>query len=463
MTIETAVDAGWTLLAGMLVFFMQAGFTLLESGYVKARNIQSILMKNAIDASVAGIAWYLLGYGLAFGEDSWHKEHKGGFAGTDHFAPGSDELTDGTGSYVDFFFQYTFCATAATIVSGGVAERCKLEAFAVVSFLLTLVYYPLVVHWTWGGGFLTQNGYSDFAGSGVVHMFGGFAALAGAIVCGPRHGRFTPGEEANFAPSNMLYICVGAFVLWFGWYGFNAGSTLGLSGGNDLLAARAATNTAISAAFGSISSFLTSYIKDKKFNVAAFANGILGGLVGITAGCAGMDTHLACATGIISGLLVESSSELLKKLKIDDPVGAFPVHGACGIWGVIAIGLFDMEKGWWSGKKTFDILLGPNITGIITIAVWSFSTSLVTFLALKYAGLLLVSPETQTAGLDLEKFALERIPSRKSERETGLVPATGVVPEIEMPEKPITPVVDLKAAVEDIVVEGEVVETVETV
>ncbi|CAD7956666.1 unnamed protein product [Amoebophrya sp. A120] len=493
-----AVDTGWIILCGALVFTMQAGFTFLEAGFVKKRNIQSILMKNLIDAAMAGIAWYLLGYGIAFGEEYDFGSQRStaggasvsppttsmtltGFFGSTLFLPSSQDFEQHGGSYTDFFFQYTFCATAATIVSGGVAERCKLQGFAAISFLLTLLFYPTVVHWTWGGGWLKQIGFTDFAGSGIVHMFGGFAALVGAVACGPRHGRFFPsngsaavldnanssstrpadhslGQELlqrkirggvggsnsqrrdhaasqisissrssraltttvqppptevdDFAPTNMLYICVGSFILWFGWYGFNAGSTNGLTNGKAVTAARVATNTATAAAFGTVSSFLVNFIRVKKFDIAAFANGMLGGLVGITAGCASVDLWDSMVIGIISGVVVEFATVLLLTLEIDDPVAAFPVHGACGIWGLLAVGLFDEKKGFFktatANTPPSTALLHAQVIGLFAITIWAVVTCGLTFYLLKFTDNLVVSAEHQLFGIDLVEFTLER-------------------------------------------------------
>jgi len=411
--LETSLDAGWTILAGVLVFFMQAGFTLLEAGNVRTKNTVNILMKNIIDTSVGAIGWFLIGYGLAFGKT------QDGYLGTDSFFMMHDDLKtkeDGSFLYAFWFFQFTFCATAATIVSGALAERCRLEGYCIFSLLMSVFIYPIVVHWTWGGGWLSEEGYTDFAGSGVVHMTGGIAALVGAFVLQPRIDRFNPEviAKAEFRPTSVLNVCFGTFILWFGWYGFNAGSTTALSGSNAEVAGHCAVTTTLSAACGGIISFALFSLKAKKFDVAAFANGILGGLVGITAGCNNVDTWAACAIGVISGLILFATVLFLDwismkgyplfaglKLQFDDPLSAFAVHGACGMWGVLAVGFFDMDKGLFYDGKFEDIML-PNILGIVAITMWVVVTTAPLFAVLRALKIFRVSEELEEAGLDSE-------------------------------------------------------------
>jgi Amt family ammonium transporter len=406
--LTAAIDVGWIIFAGCLVFLMQAGFTLLEAGYVRTKNTQSILMKNVMDCATGALGWFAMGYGLAYGEDSKDAEEGGGFIGTDHFFVRNKDLKkDGTGvGFANFFFQWTFCATAATIVAGSMAERCHLEGYILVSLSLSVLLYPVVVHWTWGGGWLAEKGYNDFAGSGVVHMFGGIVALVGAKILGPRLGRFDPAtmEEVK-KPSSMLNICLGTLMLWFCWFAFNAGSTLGLSGGNSLTAGRCCATTMLSAASGGLTGFIIASKREKKFDIGAFTNGILGGLVGITAGCANIDLHLAVLIGFIAGIIVDLATALLEKLQIDDPVGAFPVHGACGIWGVIAAGLFDLDKGWFTTSTNFNDSLGPQLLGILAIAAWASCCTAPLFLFLNKIGMLHVGEGMEERGLDNEFVA----------------------------------------------------------
>ena len=246
-----------------------------------------------------------------------------------------------------------------------------------------------------------------FTGSGVIHMTGGVAALCGAVIVGPRTGRFSESSEHNYGPTSVLNIALGTFILWFGWFGFNGGSTLGLSGGVALQAAQACVVTTMSAAFGGIVSFLVSSFLNKKYDVCAFANGILAGLVGITAGCGNMDVPASCGIGMVSGVIVVLSSNLLQKLKIDDPVDAFSVHGACGIWGVVAAGLFDKDLGLFTGEEgDFHAALGPNLVGILAIATWSAGVSTPIFLVLLKLNLLRASEAEQMEGLDQEFTAV---------------------------------------------------------
>jgi len=406
--IKTSLDAGWTMIAGILVFFMQAGFSLLESGMVRKKNTLNIIMKNIIDVSVGAVGWWLVGYALAFGESGEIFGHK--VYGTSKFAMLHRDLkTDSDGSflYAFWFFQFTFCATAATIVSGALAERCKVEGYVIFSFVMSVLVYPVVVHWTWGGGWLSEEGYSDFAGSGVVHMTGGVAALVGASVLGPRIGRFDEelGKSTEFAPTNLLNVCLGTFILWFGWYGFNAGSTTALSGSSAEVAGHCAVTTTLSAACGGIMSFALFSIKYKKYDLGSFANGILAGLVSITAGCANVDTHAAVFIGLIGGAIVFAVTTGLEalgfksKVQIDDPISAFAVHGASGMWGVLAVGLFDLDLGMVYGNDFADCMR-PNLYGIFAITLWVVITTTPLFLILKSAGILRVSEDEEKAGLD---------------------------------------------------------------
>lgn len=395
------LDVAWTLLAGVLVFYMQAGFAMLEAGSVRAKNSQHMIMKNVIDASMGAIGWWCIGYGIAFGASNADSA-----IGTDMFFVTDHTLKNVEGSqdmsFHIWFFQYTFCATAGTIVSGAMAERTELLVYLFFALLMSTFIYPMIVHWTWGGGWLAQDGYTDFAGSGVVHLVGGAAALAGAVVVGPRAGRFDPSvDQSEFDPSSRSQICLGTLILWFGWYGFNAGSTTQMTDGAAEVAARCCVTTTIAAAAGGITSFLVSSYMSKQYDMVAYANGVLGGLVGITAGCSNMDTHTAFIIGIVSGFIYVGSSKLLEKLKVDDPIGAFPVHGACGIWGLVATGLWDMDKGWWYGNE-FEKCIGPNLLGVLVIVCWTVGMSLPFFLTMKFFNLLRVKPEVEEMGMDQE-------------------------------------------------------------
>jgi len=374
-----ALDSCWMILCGALVMFMHAGFAMLETGSCRAKNASNVLLKNLMNVCVGTLAWYLFGWGFAYGGP---KNEDGNldntFIGTKEFAANGFMTTDADGNItpveggtgqslmLSWFFQWAFCTAAATIVSGGVAERVKSQTYGAYSFVMAGFIYPVVVAWTWGYGWLITLGgvgFMDFAGSGIVHLTGGVSALAGAVVLGPRRGRFDAGKEEEFAPHNMPLVALGTLSLWFGWYGFNCGSTLGLAGDatgaadfstKGAMAAQVAMNTTLSAATGGITAFALFYAITKLYDVSAFCNGILAGLVSITAGCGNMDCGSAIVTGMIGACFFVCSSIGQKKLKIDDPVDASSVHGAAGIWGVMACGLFDWGNGFdhyhgWSG------------------------------------------------------------------------------------------------------------------
>lgn len=396
--LAAAMDVAWMLFGGCLVFFMHTGFTLLEAGSVRRKSGNSILVKNLLTVCSSAVAWMFLGWGVAFGRDN----HGGnGFIGVDGYLAQSKELSK-TGAFKDWFFQWTFCATAATIVSGAVAERCGIMAYGLASMVITTFIYPVVVHWTWGGGYLAGQGYKDFAGSGIVHLTGGTAALILAKILGPRNARFDPDAQTLFRPSNHVNIAVGAMILWFGWYGFNAGSTLQLSGGNAQLAAHICCTTTLSAAGGGLSAFAISILL-KENPAIALPNGILAGLVGVTAGCANVDLYAALIIGLIAGATYSLANWGLFKAQIDDPVSASAVHGACGIWGVLAMGLFHTEDGLLYGAPASK-LLWPNLQGIVLIMLWTSVWATVGGLALDKAGIFRVPLDAERMGMDVYEF-----------------------------------------------------------
>ncbi|CAJ1346012.1 unnamed protein product, partial [Effrenium voratum] len=361
-----ALDSAWLCLCGALVMFMHAGFAMLETGCCRAKNASNVLMKNLVNVCVGTLGWWSLGWAFAYGAQNGN-----GFIGTTGFFGWdfySQNATTGVitpvtcngegcqSTMLSWFFQWAFCTAGATIVSGAVAERVKSPTYAAYAFFMTSFIYPVVVAWTWGGGWIASVldvGYMDFAGSGVVHLTGGVSGLAGTIVLGPRKGRFVNPEE--FEPHNLPLVVLGTFALWFGWYGFNPGSTLKMhDGATGALAAQVAMNTTLAAATGGITVFILRYAILRKYDVGGLCNGILAGLVSITAGCGNMECGSAFATGLVGAMVYQGASMLLQKLKIDDPVDAAPVHGFCGIWGCIACGLFDWGKGvdhfhGWSG------------------------------------------------------------------------------------------------------------------
>lgn len=389
--LESELNTGWILMSAMLVFFMQAGFAMLEVGSVRSKNAQNILLKNVLDVCVSGLSWMLLGFGFAFGESS------GNFIGSSKF--GTVMKTD---DYANCFFQWAFASTAATIVSGSLAERTQFNAYVIYSMFITCFLYPVVVHWTWGGGWLTQLGFQDFAGSCIVHTVGGVAGLIGATVMGPRLGRYDPQREHEFKPHNVPSVVLGMFILWFGWYGFNAGSTVSLTGGNNLIASKICVNTTLAAVASGIVSFLLKKrvhgYKNPIYDLNALTNGILGGLVSITASCAGVALHSSIIIGAVGGVVYVLSSHLLNKVGIDDPLEAFPVHGACGIWGTIALGLFDETTGSFYVNTSEQ--LGHQVIGVLAIVGWTGMLSYGLFRGMNICNALRIHEMVEERGMD---------------------------------------------------------------
>jgi len=404
----SALDTLYLLFGTTLVFLMQAGFALLEAGSVRAKNTKNILLKNTLDACLGAILWWACGYAFAFApgnEFIGGKESDGGY-----FLGNTGEDTADATPYIWWMFQWAFAAAAATIVSGAVAERCNFTAYLIYSSVITGFIYPVVVHWGWSGeGWFstefTPNGFVDFAGSGIVHMVGGGAALMGAIFLGPRYGRFREnGEVVDMPGHSTVLATLGTFILWFGWYGFNCCST-GAIEGNQVTAAKVAVTTTLSAAAGGVTTLGIHVYMYQVPDVGPALNGILAGLVSITAPCAVVEPYAAFIIGIIGGAVYFGAATMLKKLQIDDPLDASPVHFFCGAWGCIASGLFGTEAGIGSsdygafygggGKQ-----LGYQIAGVISIAAWTCGMSGIMFAAMKAAGILRVSKEDELAGLD---------------------------------------------------------------
>lgn len=425
------LDTIWLILCGALVMLMQSGFTMLEAGACRVNHVQQIMFKNITDVCIGTVAWFICGYTFAyrgdydadslrttnFGYKPWASVGFSSFNSTT-LAYEPDTSVASPTPYCHWFFQWAFCATAATIVSGGVAERIPLAIYLFFTTILTAFIYPVVVAWTWGYGWIAQQsatGYIDFAGSGVVHMVGGVAALVGAIAVGPRYQRFE--QPHKFSPHNLPFMVLGTFILWFGWYGFNCGSTLGMSTSDTAaLAGLVAMNTTLSAAAGGITVGTCFFLYEKfKFNSGAVCNGILAGLVSITAGCGNVDVGSALLIGVLGGFIYTGSSLLVGMMKIDDPVDAFSVHGACGAWGVLAAVIFDWGKGFgefhgWSGfycildddgacmSNAWSESLEANVVEIVMIIVWSGGLSSIILGAFFMAGLVRVSPDQQKAG-----------------------------------------------------------------
>jgi len=376
-----SIDTVWVLLSAFLVFFMQPGFALVEAGFTQSKNAVNILMKNVSDFMMASLVFFAVGYAFMFGDGD-------GFIGKTGFM--LQGIThDGLPPMAFFLFQTVFAGTAATILSGAMAERTKFSTYLLISFFMTAWIYPIVGHWAWGGGWLSELGFVDFAGSGVVHAVGGVAGLVGALLLGARRGAFDA-KSVVHKGHNVTIAGLGVFILWFGWFGFNPGSQVAAAGiANADAISLIAVNTNLSAAAGALIAMLYSWIRHGKPSIGMLLNGVLAGLVGITAGCAAVSMIDAILIGAISGIVMTLTSGLLWKLKIDDPVGAIPVHGAAGIWGVLAVGIFSP-----------DVDFGVQMIGIGAIVAWTFFSSFVIFSFLKMTMGLRVSGAVEDEGLD---------------------------------------------------------------
>jgi Amt family ammonium transporter len=403
-----AIDNMFLLLAAVLVLFMQAGFAMVESGFNQAKNTVNILFKNLMDLCIGMLLFFIIGYGLMYPGDGGN-----GFLAFGQFGIGgigADAAEAGAlAPQVDWLFQVAFAATAATIVSGAVAGRLKFHAYLVYSAVITAFIYPISGYWKWGGGWLDGMGFYDFAGSLVVHAVGGFAALAGAIVLGPRIGRFGKDGKSKAIPGHNLPIAaLGVFILLIGWFGFNPGSQLAIVGKDNTDAVMLiAVNTLLAAGAGGFLAMLTTWIIHRKPDLTMAANGVLGGLVGITANCDGVSNVEAIIIGAIAGVLVCFGVKLLDKLKIDDTVGAFPVHGLCGMWGGIAVAIFGSYDGCSSQAIGEYGNWVAQLTGSIVIPIWAFVTMFILFTILKAVGMLRVSKDEELRGLDIGEHGEE--------------------------------------------------------
>ena len=400
---DAAVNFTWTLIAGFLVMFMQAGFAMLTAGVIRAKNAANVLMKNLMDFMAGSLTYWAIGFGLMFGVSAY------GIIGTSGFFLAGDSYDVSTAML--WFFQMVFAATAATIVAGTLAERLKFKAYIIYSVALTAIIYPIYGHWLWGGGWLSELGALDFAGSGVVHGIGGYVALAGAIILGPRIGKFNSDGTPNaISGHNLSMVVLGTFILFFGWFGFNPGSTLAAT---DLRIAIVAVNTALAAAAGAVTVMLITWLKSGKPDVSMTCNGCLAGLVSITAPCAWVAPWAAVIIGIVGGIIVIIGVWLLDWiLKVDDPVGAIFVHGFSGSWGLLAVGIFaDGTYGGVSG-----LLYGNSaqfIAQVISVVVnfaWAFGLGLILFTILKYTIGIRVSPEEELQGLDIGEHGISAYP-----------------------------------------------------
>lgn len=407
MEMTMVIDTFWVLVAAVLVFFMNLGFASVEAGMARSKNTVNILSKNFIVFAVSSLGFMLLGWGLMFGGDN-------GLIGTEHlFILGSsdvsfynDTLTSNVPFWGKFFFQLVFCGTAATIVSGAVAERIKYVSFILFSFVLTLIIYPIVGHWVWGGGWLADLGFLDFAGDTVVHSLGGWAALAGAIILGPRIGKYGKDGKPKAIPGhNMSLAVIGLFVLWLGWFGFNPGSTMSFQNPSDVMHILMMTNT--SAIMAVLTSTITSWIFIGKPDLGMTINGCLAGLVAITGGCAYISITDSMIIGALAGILVVFLVLFFDRVKVDDPVGATSVHLGCGVFGTICVGLFAQE-GVTSLSATNGLFygggfgpLGIQLLGILAVGAFVFVSTYVIWWILKKTVGIRVSREEEIAGLDI--------------------------------------------------------------
>lgn len=390
--LQLIVNSMWVVLCGVLVFFMQAGFALIESGSVRSKNTVNVLMKNYMDCCIGALVFWLVGFGLMFGVNQT------GWIGLSHFAPADMADWDWT----MLFFQTMFAATAATIASGAMAERIHFIAYLLVTIFVCGLIYPVFGSWAWGGmfgggGWLKSMGFIDFAGSTVVHSIGGWVALAGIIILGPRLGRFSRDGKAHHIPGhNLGLVALGGFILWLAWFGFNAGSTINA----DVSIGKIALNTHLAACASAVAYMLVAVIRGKAILLTSTINASLGGLVAITAGCATMSPVFAIITGLFAGVIVTYLPMLLEKMKIDDVVDAFTVHTGCGIWGTLAVALF-MEN------QLFNMaLLKVQAIGVGMAAIWGFGVALIVFKVLDIVlGGLRVSRQHEQRGLDYTEHA----------------------------------------------------------
>ena len=391
--LTTGLNTFWVLIAASLVFFMQAGFALVEAGLTRSKNTTNILFKNLMDFAIGTIGFWVIGYGIMFGSGN-------GFFGSFELFSKTDHGTAlGIPNLAFFFFQLVFAATSATIVSGAMAERTKFVSYLVYSAIISLIIYPISGHWICGGGWLSQlsTPFVDFAGSTVVHSVGGWLALAGAIVLGPRLGKYKNGKINAIPGHSITLAALGVFILWLGWFGFNPGSTLGF--GDAELVAHIFVTTNGAAAAGAIATLITTWIKYGKPGLSMTLNGVLAGLVAITAGCHAVTPGGAILIGAIAGVLVVFAVEFFDKIvKVDDPVGAISVHGVCGAFGTLAVGLFASEGGLFYGGGIS--LLTSQAIGVLAVGAWAFGIGLLLFLAIKYTIGIRVTKKEEENGLD---------------------------------------------------------------
>lgn len=414
--LATAINCFWLFMGGILVFFMQTGFTMVEAGFTRAKNTGNIIMKNIVDFMFGSIIYWLIGYGIMYGEGN-------GFIGI----PFGDMFMNGLAGaknvdYTALFFQTVFCATSATIVSGAMAERTNFKAYCIYSAFISLIIYPVAGHWVWGGGWLSELGFHDFAGSAIVHMLGGVLSFVGAAILGPRIDKYRKDGTARAIPGhNILIGALGVLILWVGWFGFNpasSGSLVEVSSSGVVVnadatatAAKVFITTNLAACAAAITTMFFTWIRYGKPDVSMTLNGILAGLVAITAPCDVVTPFVSIIIGVVGAVLLCLAVPFIDtKLKVDDPVGAISVHGINGLWGTVAVGLFAAEPGvtdtlglfYGGGLK----LLGTQLLGILAIVVWAAVLGGILFAVLKKCGLLRAKPEEELEGLDATEHGL---------------------------------------------------------
>ena len=399
-SLELNILVVFLMVATVLVFIMHAGFAMLEAGMTRQKNAGNIVGKNLMTITLGIITYYAVGWALMYGTQV------AGFIGTDMFFLHGGSYEPDALLEADFAFQAMFAATAATIVSGAVAERMKFGAYLTVAVVMTAVIYPVVGAWTWGGGWLDQLGFVDFAGSTIVHLTGGVAGLVGATMLGARIGKFDAAGRPRAIPGHSMPLAaLGVLLLFFGWFGFNGGSVLALDGA---AIAAVLVTTALAASGGALTAAALTRLTNGKYDVAMIGNGILAGLVGITAGADVVSNGAALLVGLVSGLLVTASVSFFDSIRIDDPVGAISVHGSCGVLGTLWVGLFHVDAGLFTGGGAS--LLGVQVVSVAAVIAWVALTSAILFGALKALGQLRADPDWELEGLDLHEHGVPGYP-----------------------------------------------------
>ncbi|MEO1593418.1 MAG: ammonium transporter [Cyanobacteria bacterium J06632_22] len=426
--LQVTIDTIWVLVSGMLVVFMNAGFAMLETGFCRSKNAVNVLTKNLIDFGIVSLAFWAVGFALMFGDGNGFIGLKGFFlsgldtsplTGDDYLGVFSSLSWTGIPLDAKFFFQLAFAGAAATIVSGAVAERISFFAYFAFSAILSAVIYPISGHWIWGGGFLSQWGFYDFAGSLVVHSVGGWAALTGAYLLGPRQGRYDSLRQGPIPGHNLAIATLGGMILWLGWFGFNAGSTMAA---DPMAISRIVLTTNIAAAAGAVGAAITSWIVFSRPDLGMIINGVLAGLVSITAGCAFVSPGSAVAIGLVGGIIAVFAANLFDALKIDDPIGALPVHLVGGLWGTLAVGLFSVGPGvnaWHTegAGPALGVLIGGDfqqlwaqLAGIGLVSLFALVTTFTAWSVIDLLFGLRVSEKDEIIGLDLTEHGTEAYP-----------------------------------------------------